>query len=229
MASEPGVNSSVAEFVYKTLRDAVQSGKYSPGERLTSVRIADELGVSRTPVRAALAQLKAEGLVDAASGRAAQIPTLTVQAVEEAYEITAALESMLLERVARTATTDQLAELDAAVSAMEEAAETGDQGEWASADEKFHGKVRDLAGRDLAVSMLQRVDAVINRVRFLTLNLNPQAPKVSAREHRQVVDAMVARDPEAAQRLHEQHLRRVRTETVHFLTQSFPLGASPFA
>ncbi|MEU6642651.1 GntR family transcriptional regulator [Saccharomonospora sp. NPDC046836] len=230
MNSENVDGVSVADHVYTTLRDAIRTGRYAPGERLTSVRLAEELGVSRTPVRAALTQLKSEGLVDSADGRAAYIPTLTVEAVEEAYEITGALESMLIERVARTATDEDLGELAAAVSTMEEAARAGDQAAWAAADERFHTLVREIAGRDLAASMLARVDAVIDRVRFLTLNLHPQGAEVSAREHRDVLDAMIAREPETAQRRHERHLQRVRVETVTFLTQSFPsFGGTPFA
>jgi DNA-binding GntR family transcriptional regulator len=226
--SELSESSSVAEQVYNTLRAAIQRGQYAPGERLTSVRLAAELGVSRTPVRAALTQLKSEGLVDSVDGRAARIPTLTVDTVEEAYEITGALESMLVERVARTALDADLSRLSAAVTTMEAAAEAGDQSAWALADEEFHGLVREIAGRELADSMLARVDAVIDRVRFLTLNLHPRAAEISAREHRAVLEAMLGRDPETAQRLHEQHLRRVRIETVRFLTQSFPAfgGAS---
>jgi GntR family transcriptional regulator, rspAB operon transcriptional repressor len=230
MTMDHAENVSVAEFVYASLRRSIQQGRYSPGARLTTMRLADELGVSRTPVRAALTRLMTEGLVVAADGRGARIPDLTAQSVQEAYEIAGALESMLVAQVAKAASDAQLATLAAVVDRMEAAAEAGDQAGWAEADEQFHELVRRYSDREVAVSMLTRVDAVIDRIRYLSLNLRPQGAEVSTREHRDVVEAILARDPDRARGLHEAHLRRVREETVSFLAHSFPaFGGTGFA
>ncbi|GAA4431349.1 GntR family transcriptional regulator [Georgenia halophila] len=223
----PAVAASVAEQTYTRLREAILRGRYAPGERLTSVRLADELGVSRTPIRAALTRLKTEGLVDFTDGRAAWVPPLTVEVVEEAYEIAEALESMLVERLALNATQNQLAEIVEAVEQMEAAAVSGDQSSWAAGDEAFHGLVHRYAGRELASSMLNRVGTVIDRVRFLSLNLHPEGAQVSAQEHRDVVSALLDRDPAMARDRHAAHLRRVREENVRFLRMSFPALAGP--
>lgn len=220
---------SVTEQAYQTVRAAILRGRYAPGERLTSVRLANELNVSRTPIRAALARLKSEGLVDSTDGHAAWIPPLTVEVVEEAYEIAEALESMLVARVAAVAPEEGIDQLRASVTAMEHAAEEGDQAAWAEADERFHHLIQQWAGRALAASMLERVGTVIDRIRFLSLNLHPEGASLSAREHREVLAAIESRDAEAARERHTAHLRRVRGENVTFLRQSFPLGSPPVA
>lgn len=218
---------SVAEQTYATLREAVLRGRYQPGERLTSVRLADELGVSRTPIRAALARLRTEGLVEYTDGQAAWIPPLTVSAVEEAYEIAEALESMLMARLAGLADTETVAELEAVVAEMNAAATRGDHVSWADADERFHTRVHAAAGRELAASMLDRVGTVIDRVRFLSLTLHPEGARLSTDEHRDVLEAIAGGDAELARVRHAAHLRRVREENVSFLRHTFPGLAGP--
>ncbi|MEU6646313.1 GntR family transcriptional regulator [Saccharomonospora sp. NPDC046836] len=217
----------MSEQVYNQLRHAVLHGEYHPGERLTSVRLARDLGVSRTPVRAALARLKTDGLVDYEDGRAAWIPPLTVSAVEEAYEIAGALEPLLIRKIARSITPEHLRLIEEAVVTMERAAEHRDDDLWVAGDQKFHRLLHELAGRELISSMLDRVGTVIDRVRFLSLNVLPEGAAISAAEHRAVFEAMSAGDPQLAQQRHEAHLDRVREKTVSFLQTSFRVGALP--
>lgn len=211
----------IAERTYRELREAVLRGRYLPGERLTSVRLAEDFGVSRTPVRAALMRLKADGLVDFTDGRAAWIPPLTVEAVEEAYEIYGALEAILVTKLARAATKEQLRDLRATVVTMERAAKTGDKQRWAEGDQQFHDLLHDYVGSDLVKSMLARVSTVVDRVRFLSLNLHPESASTSAKEHRAVFNAIREHDGDRAKQLHEAHFSRVREQNVEFLRESF--------
>jgi len=219
---------SITEQTYLSLREAILTGDYSPGERLTSVRLAEDLGVSRTPVRAALARLKADGIVDTSDGRAAWVRPLTVSAVEHAYEIVEALEGVLVRRLAETADESQIGALAAAIETMEQAARINDKQLWVAGDEQFHELLREFAGNPLLDSMLERVSTVIDRVRFLSLNLHPEGALISAQEHRVVFEALRVGDASLARRLHEAHLTRVCEEIGGFLRESFPaFGALP--
>ncbi|WP_170163260.1 GntR family transcriptional regulator [Bogoriella caseilytica] len=211
----------MAEQCYARLRDAILQGAYSPGERLTSVRLASDLGVSRTPIRAALQRLKADGLVDSDDNRAAWVRPLTVDEVEQAYEIAGALEGMLVKRLAAQISDADLRALDEAITQMESAATSGDQHAWVKGDETFHHLLSAQAGNPLLNSMLQRVETVINRVRFLSLNIRPEGAALSAQEHRRVYEALAAHDGQRARIAHENHLDRVRDENVAFLKASF--------
>lgn len=222
-----GESASVAEQTYVRLRAAVLQGTYPPGERLTSVRLAHELGVSRTPIRAALARLRNEGLVEYTEGQAAWVPPLTVSAVEEAYEIAEALESMLMGHLALLHDTETLRELEAVIHDMDRAAEANDHHAWAEADERFHTLVHSRSGRDLVASMLERVGTIIDRVRFLWLNLNPGGALESTQDHRAAVEAVAAGDGQLARERHAAHLRRIREQNVSFLRQSFPAMTGP--
>ncbi|WP_159623076.1 GntR family transcriptional regulator [Ruania rhizosphaerae] len=214
-------DTSVAERCYLRLREAILRGRYTPGERLTSVRLATDLGISRTPVRTALHRLKADGLVDMEDNRAAWVRPLTVDAVEQAYEIAMALEGMLVRKLAAHVSPEQGDALDRAIARMEDAAQTGDQQEWVAGDEEFHHLLRTLGGNPLLDSMLERVETVIHRVRFLSLNIRPEGAIISAREHRAMHEALVAGDGDGARSVHEAHLERVRAENIAFLNASF--------
>lgn len=214
-------SSPIAEQCYARLRDAILQGAYGPGERLTSVRLANDLGVSRTPIRAALQRLKADGLIDSDDNRAAWVRPLTVDEVEQAYEIAGALEGMLVKRLAAHLTDADLHALDEAITRMEAAADSGDQHAWVEGDETFHHLLSAQAGNPLLNSMLQRVETVINRVRYLSLNIRPEGAALSAQEHRRVYEALADRDGKRARSAHENHLDRVRAENVAFLKASF--------
>lgn len=218
----PSDAQSVADSIYTQIRVAILRGEYPPGARLTSVHLAERFDVSRTPVRSALTRLKSDGLVDLRGGQAAWVLPLTVEAVEEAYEIAEALESLL---VRRSAADD---EYDASVllrfvEQMESAARDADRQRWAEADHGFHQHLRSAVGNELLNTMLDRVDTVIERVRFLSLNLRPEGATISAAEHRAVAEAIAAGDVSEARRRHEEHLVRVREENVQFLRDSFSL------
>lgn len=218
---EAGALLSAPERVYRALRQAILEGEVGPGERLTSLVIAEQLGVSRTPVRTALVRLEAEGLVNREGGQSARVRALTADEVEEAYDVAMGLEGMLVYRLAQAATDEQLAELAAVVGLMESAADVGDKRAWVGADERFHGLLVELSDNSLVSVMMDRVETVIGRVRFLSLHANPHGAEESARDHRAVVEAVQRRDPEGARNRHHVHWERVRAANIQFLRETF--------
>lgn len=220
-----GAPLAAPERVYRVLREAILEGEVGPGERLASLVIAEQLGVSRTPVRAALVRLEAEGLVVREGGQSARVKQLTTDEIEEAYDVAMGLEGMLVYRLAQTATDEQIAELLAAANRMVSAAEEGDKRAWVEADERFHGLLVELSDNSLAWTMMDRVETVVGRVRFLSLHANPHGAEQSAGDHRAVVEAVQRRDPEEARHLHQVHWERVRTANIQFLRETFRGGS----
>ncbi len=222
---EDGAHLAAPERVYRALRKAILEGEVGPGERIASLVIAEQLGVSRTPVRAALVRLELEGLVNREGGQAARVRALTVDEIEEAYDVAMGIEGTLVYRLAESATDEQLAELAAAVGRMESGAESGDKVAWVDADERFHELLVELSDNSLAWVMMDRVETVIGRVRFLALHANPHGAEESARDHRAVVEAAQRRDPEEARHIHQVHWERVRSANIRFLRETFSSGA----
>ncbi|WP_129669243.1 GntR family transcriptional regulator [Phytoactinopolyspora endophytica] len=214
-------NVSAPERVYRELRQAILQGSIAPGERLTTQALAERLGVSRTPIRAALVRLEADGLIDNEGGRSARVRPMTVDEVEHAYDVAMGLEGVAVFRLAQTADDRQKDLLLETVDAMGTAAEQGDRAAWVQADERFHELLAEMAGNPLLKQVMQRVETIIGRLRFLSLHVNPAGATTSAREHRAVVDAIRAADAETARHQHHDHWDRVREANVSFLREGF--------
>jgi DNA-binding GntR family transcriptional regulator len=206
---------------YLALRQLILQGEFAPGERLTGARLSEMLKVSRTPVRAALVRLEAEGLVESIGGQSARVRILTTSEVEQAYDVAAGLEGMLVYRLASAATEQQLQEVSGAVADMERAVASGDKHKWVASDIHFHLLLAEYGNNPLLNLMMERVETIIGRLRFLSLHVIPEGAQTSAYEHRVVSDAMFERNGELARQSHQAHWDRVREANVRFLRDGF--------
>lgn len=214
-------NLSAFERTYVTLRQLILQGEFGPAERLTGARLSELLGVSRTPVRAALVRLEAEGLVESTGGQSARVRAMTTSEVGHAYDVAAGLEGMLVYRLAAEGTQEQFREISDAVAEMERAEASGDKRAWAAGDMRFHLLLAEYGNNPLLSLMMERVDTIIGRLRFLSLHVIPQGAQISAHEHRAVSDAMFGRDGERARQVHQAHWERVSKANTSFLQEGF--------
>jgi DNA-binding GntR family transcriptional regulator len=148
---------SLTESTAGLLRERIVSGQFEPGERLVEAEIARQLQISRGPVREALAQLRAEGLVIDRPRRGSFVAGLTIDDVREIYELRAALEGraarLLIERHDHAA----LAELGVIIEAMKAATESDDREAFADLDTRFHTELCRLSGnRRLHLAFVQQ-------------------------------------------------------------------------
>lgn len=216
----PAGDGSVANRTYAALRRAILEGEYLPGDRLTGPQLAHALGVSRTPVRAALLKLDADGLVETSDNQSARVRALTVEDMSQAYDVAEGLESVVVHRVTNDAAAEDLESVRSAALAMRAAADVGDKHAWVEADEQFHELLRNLSANDLLRSMLQRVDSVVTRVRFLSISLYPEGANKSSSEHVAVAEAMIDGKADEARSLHQAHWSRVHKTNVELLRES---------
>lgn len=110
--------STPASPVYEQIRQAIVEGHYSPGQRLIEQRIAEELSLSRTPVREALHRLEAEGLVQSEPNRGAVVRALSVDDIADIYGLRARLEGYAAELAAQRATEEEIAAIDDGIAAF---------------------------------------------------------------------------------------------------------------
>lgn len=216
---------SALDRTYGTLRRLILEGEFGPGDRLTGARISELLGVSRTPIRAALVRLEADGLVETTDGKSARVRAITISEVQHGYDVAAGLEGMLVYRLADEGSAEQFAEISDAVSAMEAAAAAGDKAAWVDGDERFHRLLAEYGNNPLLSLMMERVETIIGRLRFLSLHVNPDGAHLSALEHRAVTDALIGRDGRGARERHQAHWERVRNANAQFLNEGFSRSA----
>src|SRR4051812_9818036 len=192
------------EQVAELLRQRIFGRELAPGSWIDEVKIAQEFGISRTPLREALKVLAAEGLVTMKVRRGAYVTEVSERDLAEVYHLLALLESDAAAVVAKTASEAQLAQLQSLHDELEAA--TGDRDRFFALNESFHMKLLELAAnrwRDQLVADLRKV-MKLNRHNSL---LKAGRIAESLAEHRRIMKALKARDADAAQRRMQEHFR----------------------
>lgn len=198
---------SLADAVVGAVRDGVARGVLDPGETYSVYRLADELGVSRSPVREALLRLAEAGLVTIARNRGFTVVRPSAHDVEEIFEIRAALEPAAARRVAARGDEAARAAVASAYDALRAAAERGDEPAFWRADRALHDAILRGAGN-------ARAAAVVEQLRATTVLLGPPTTATGrtlaevAAEHGPVARAVAAGDGDAAEAAMRSHLER---------------------
>lgn len=207
-ATEAQDRRGLVERAYADLRRRIIRNELTPGTKLIEAEVAVTLGISRTPVREALLRLEGEGLVEATPPRGMQVKPLSARDVREINEVLACLEAEAASRLAASRPGPEvMAQLDAAIAAMDAALAARDHDAWSEADYRFHCLLVELAGnRHLAETARLFLDRA-HRVRLLTTRLR-EPPVYSNANHAAVVEAIRRGDAETALDIHRAHKRR---------------------
>ncbi len=190
------------EEVAELLRQRIFRRELEPGAWIDEVRLAEEYGISRTPLREALKVLAAEGLVTMKMRRGAYVTEVSEDDLREVYHLLSLLESDAAGEVARRASDEELLELQALHAELEAAARERER--FFSINEQFHMRLLEIAGnrwRNQVVADLRKV-MKLNRQASLFKSGRVQE---SLAEHRAVVDALVRRDAEGSVRRMQDH------------------------
>jgi DNA-binding GntR family transcriptional regulator len=209
---EAGV--SLVDEAYAQVRQRILDNTWPPGHRALEQEVALALGMSRTPVREAMLRLQGEGLVEVIPRHGMRVLPVSPNDMREIYQVLTALECMAAELLAqRKPSAAELAPLVAATGAMDQALKADRLDAWAAADERFHAQLLELAGnRHLQATVLNHWDRA-HRARMFTLRLRPK-PVNSTREHRQMVERLLAGDAAGAAAVTRAHRERANRELV---------------
>ena len=197
MTRDAAISRSVlSDQVKDRLLQAILDGRYPPGARIVETRVARELGTSQAPVREALRDLEALGVVETAAFRGARVRRPSADELLEAFAIRAELESLGARLAMPRLTDEDLAALAGYVGEMQRSAEDGDYYAEATADAAFHGRIVELAGN----ATLERVWRTLEP--FSRTYITMVVPGVDRRRiadlHAPILAALRLRDPEVA-------------------------------
>lgn len=188
--------------VVTLLRDQILSGALPEGLQLRQEKLAAELGVSRVPVREALHQLEAEGLVKQESHKGAIVSGLSIDDLEEVYEIRARLETWLLELSMPLLTEEHYAKADAILAEM---AQDRQDEHWSSLNWSFHSALYAPANRPQTLELIRKLYLNAYRHFPLPIRLTGGRDRMH-REHQLLLDLCKAGDVERAKDHLEQHI-----------------------
>ena len=179
------------------LEQAILRGEFAPGELLNEIELSERFGVSRTPVREALLNLSAAGLVELESGRGAVVVGITLDTVFEAYEVLANSLGFASALAAERMTPRQRAELQDIVEEMSITTGQKVRERYIELDEALHEKILEGCGNVLLGYQIRRCKARIAAVRQSSMRSHKSVEHIVP-EIARVVDAILARDAEAA-------------------------------
>ena len=199
----------LADRVYYELRDNIGSHQIRPGERLQEVSLAAQLGVSRTPVREALARLESEGMI-VVEGRGFVVPELTDADIEEIYQLRFLLEPAAASiAVAEVTSPTDLASMSSAVDDSVAAEKSGDFRAFLEANSRFHNAWRALVPNRRMSKLLDQYVGHVRFLRVLTLG-DPGARKAALTGMKAIHAAFRKRDAEAAAAAMHKHLETAK-------------------
>lgn len=206
---QQAVSSTAADqSVTDVIRDAIIRGDYAPNQRLIEADLSATLTASRATVRTALLSLENEGLVERLPNKGSRVRAISVEEAIEILEVRIGVEGLCAAKSAESLTEEQAEELLALRARMFDSVAEGDLVEYSGLNRLLDLRIRELSGHTTASSVLARLHAQSVRHQF-QLSSRPQRAKVSVHEHAAIIDAIVARDPEAAERSVRDHLRSV--------------------
>jgi DNA-binding GntR family transcriptional regulator len=191
------------EDVAELLRSRIFSHELPPGSWIDEQAIAEQLGISRTPMREALKVLASEGLVVLKPRRGCYVAELSEQDLDEVFPVMALLESRCAFEATRKATDEDIARLEALHKDLEIYAASGDADKFFIANDDFHSALQDIAGNGWLKHLIDDTRKVIKLTRRHSLQLEGRVEQ-SLVEHREIMAALRAKNPDlTAQRMHD--------------------------
>ncbi|UOQ57403.1 GntR family transcriptional regulator [Leucobacter allii] len=208
MVGNPPKTPSTADDLTLAIRREILEGGFAPHQRLIEADLSGQFAASRTAIRAALMTLENEGLVERMPNRGARVRAITVEEAVEIVEVRVGLESLVARLAAERLSDEDAAELGELRAGMREAVPAGDLMRYAAMNQELDQRLRDIAGHALAAQLLERLRAQAARHQF-RLAFDPARAQRSLGEHTAIIDAVIARDPDAAEAATRAHLTAI--------------------
>ncbi|GEK57519.1 GntR family transcriptional regulator [Marinococcus halophilus] len=194
---------TASNAAYEKIRDAIFEEKYERGEKLTEVKLADELGVSRTPVRDAMRKLEEEGLI-----KDKRVINPTIKDLMNTFDVRMLLEGYAVRQAARYMGPDQIEDLQQCV----EAAKRGKTEEIMDANKEFHDIIVKASNNDVLIDTIDRMQSVI--FLFRRTVVYHQRPRL-IEEHEAILEAIRNHEEEQAEWLMKSHLKKDLDFSIH--------------
>jgi DNA-binding GntR family transcriptional regulator len=185
------------DVVFNTLRNAILTGELSPGERLMEIKLADKLGVSRTPIREAIRKLELEGLVVNTPRKGAEVANISAEDLRDVLEVRRSLEVLAISLACEKMTDETLALLYENIDAFKHSIDAEATSDIASVDVTFHDIIYKATGNNRLIQILNNISEQMYRYRFEYIK-NKESWNRLVEEHMNIYEAIKNRDKDLA-------------------------------
>ncbi len=204
-SSESSDNYSLRGRVFHRIREDILRGKYKQNEALIEIKISEELGVSRTPVREAIRQLELEGLVTSIPNKGAIVTGISSKDIEDIYAIRSLIEGLAARWAAQNITDEQISELEEIVYLSEFHLSKRNFDQLYELDNRYHEKLYEISNSKILKHVLSDFHHYVQRVRKASLSSVERAEK-SILEHKAILEAMKSGDYQKVEALTNNHI-----------------------
>ncbi len=219
-SDKSGKAQSATLMAVDEIKKQIFSGELPADSNHFESELAERLGISRTPVREATLVLEAQGLLKVVPRKGVRIKAISVDDMDEVYQILTELESLAARCAAKAGYSKlELATLSTCIDQMDKALAWEDLEAWAHADEAFHSELVRLAGNRRIQDIVSNFNDTVRRVRLITLNQRP-LPTQSNEDHRQLYEAIATGDSSSAHKIHRKHRQQASKMLITLLKKS---------
>ncbi|MFQ5682220.1 MAG: GntR family transcriptional regulator [Candidatus Binatia bacterium] len=196
---------SLTRLLTEKLKDAIVKGKFSPGERLSEEKLASMLKVSRVPLRETLRRLEAEGYITFLFNNEVTVSKPPVEDIQDYYSIASVLEGLAARLAVEQARPEEISRLKELHQLLRQAYQARDLERYFEANSNFHRFIAEIARNEHLYRLINQMRHEIQKARILALQI-PQRLDYSMREHDQILDAFLKKNPELAEVTVVKHL-----------------------
>lgn len=213
--AQPQLRNTGAHLVYSELKRRILELELKPGTRIYEPAMATALQVSRTPLREAIRRLISESLLEQQATGGVVVPALDERAVSELYDVRAALESLMAREACVRSTDEDIEKLQGILE--RNAAMVGFADEAMRYGVALHSTIASIAGNSWAQRFHEQIGSQVERYRYFTNNSAERREEALA-DHRLLVEAIAARQPDKAAKIAFDHVIGARDETLRMIS-----------
>lgn len=207
------------EVVFLRLRQAILQGEFKPEERLMEIRLANQMGVSRTPVRDAIRRLEIEGLVHMLPRRGAYVANITKQDMQDVLEVRGTLEELAVELCCKKVTDKVIKDLIKANEAFKKAIERNDILKIADADVLFHDVIYKATWNRRLIQMINNLREQMYRYRLEYIK-NESARPILLKEHNELIECLKNKDVLGAKATIKNHIEKQEEDITRAIAEN---------
>jgi DNA-binding GntR family transcriptional regulator len=203
----------LGEVVFDYLRNAILSGDLKPGERLMEISLAEQLGVSRTPVREAIRKLELENFVEMIPRKGAYVAQLKAKDILDILEIRALFDGYAASAAAEQMTDDEVRSLGATLDKFNKAVLKGDKQAMIDTDNRFHDQLLQATKNRKLIDIVNSLQDQFQRFRIIYFNEFDNYEDMQS-SHQDLYDAISRRDIRSARERAEKHIKIVENSVI---------------
>jgi DNA-binding GntR family transcriptional regulator len=198
---------ALSDLAYQKIKDAIISGRFAPNDRISERKLADEMGISTSPVKQALNRLRYEGLIEIKPRKGTYVAPFCFAALEEISWIRAYMEGLAARFAAMKAVEADVLKIQQQLQLMEELSAKGNSEKLVKANTEFHALLHRISRNQYITQLVEIVRSFDLSVRKKALACEDEVKRGLA-EHRSIGEAIIERDPGLAEERMKQHIVR---------------------